>query len=180
MSRLRLATSADVPALRALINASVRGLQAADYSPAQIEAALGTVFGVDTQLIADGTYFVMASDTVIAGCGGWSKRRTLYGGDKFHTRADDLLDPRTDAAKIRAFFVHPDYARQGIGSAILDACERAAAEAGFSRFELGATLTGIPLYRARGYHPVEHIEVPLADGVTLPVVRMEKASAALP
>ncbi len=181
---LRLASPADVPALRVLIDASVRGLQAADYSPAQIEAALGTVFGVDTQLIADGTYFVMEADQMIAGCGGWSKRRTLYGGDQFHTRADDLLDPRTDAAKIRAFFVHPNFARRGIGSAILNACEHAAAEAGFSRFELGATLTGVPLYTTRGYHPVEHIQVPLGGGITLPVIRMEKtraaSSAALP
>lgn len=173
---LRLAVPADVPALSALMDASVRGLQANDYSPEQIEAALGTVFSVDTQLIADGTYFVVESGGVMAGCGGWSRRKTLFGGDHFHTRADDFLDPRTDAAKVRAFFVHPDFARRGIGTALLEACERAAVEAGFSRFEMGATLTGVPLYTVRGYTPIERIEVPLAGGVTLPVVRMEKKS----
>lgn len=173
---LRLAVRADVPALRDLIEASVRGLQAADYSAAQIEGALSTVFGVDTQLIDDGTYFVMQSGQIIAGCGGWSKRRTLFGGDQFHSRADDLLDPRTDAAKIRAFFVHPDYARRGIGSAILNACEQAAIVAGFSRFEMGATLTGVPLYSIRGYVAIEHLEVPLSNDLTLPIVRMEKLS----
>ena len=173
---LRLAVRADVPALRDLIEASVRGLQAADYSAAQIEGALATVFGVDTQLIDDGTYFVMQSGQIIAGCGGWSKRRTLFGGDQFHSRADDLLEPRTGAAKIRAFFVHPDYARRGIGSAILNACEQAAIAAGFSRFEMGATLTGVPLYSIRGYVAIERLEVPLANGLTLPIVRMEKLS----
>ena len=162
---LRLAVRADVPALRDLIEASVRGLQAADYSAAQIEGALSTVFGVDTQLIDDGTYFVMQSGQI-----------TLFGGDQFHSRADDLLDPRTDAAKIRAFFVHPDYARRGIGSAILNACEQAAIVAGFSRFEMGATLTGVPLYSIRGYVAIEHLEVPLSNDLTLPIVRMEKLS----
>jgi GNAT superfamily N-acetyltransferase len=171
---LRLAVPDDIPQLRILIEASVRGLQADDYSPEQIEGALRSVFGVDTQLIADGTYFVAQSGEAIAGCGGWSKRKTLYGGDQFHGRADELLDPVTEAAKIRAFFVHPDYARQGIGSAILDACEQAAAASGFARFEMGATLTGVPLYRVRGYVATENIEVPLANGLTLPVIRMEK------
>ena len=173
--RLRLATRDDVPALRDLIETSVRTLQAPDYSPEQIAGALGTVFGVDSQLIADETYFVMeADDGRLAGCGGWSKRKTLFGSDQAATREPELLDSEIDAAKIRAFFVHPDFARQGIGSRILQACENAAMQAGFRRFEMGATLTGEKLYRVRGYEPVERIEVPLGNGVTLPVIRMLK------
>jgi GNAT superfamily N-acetyltransferase len=183
--RIRQATSADVPALRDLIEASVRGLQVQDYSPSQIDSALATVYGVDTQLIADGTYFVAeaANSAGVAAtgpapailcCGGWSKRRTLYGGDQWSGRKAELLDPHHDAAKIRAFFVHPAWARRGIGSMILEACENAALAAGFTRFEMGATLTGVPLYQARGYVARENLEVPLANGEALPIVRMEK------
>lgn len=179
---LRLATAADIPALHTLIEASVRGLQIHDYSPEQIEGALGTVLGLDTQLVADGTYFVMegknAKDSAtLAGCGGWSNRRTLFGSDHAAVREPSFLDPSTDAAKIRAFFIHPDWARRGIGSKILEACETAARAAGFSRFEMGATLTGVPLYLARGYHILERIEVPLRNGATLPVIRMAKSDA---
>src|SRR5579885_2414756 len=131
--RIRTAAFADIPVLRGLIDASVRGLQTADYTPAQIEAALKTVYGVDTQLIADGTYFVAETVGEIVGCGGWSKRKTLFGGDQWSGRHDDLLDPKKDAAKIRAFFVHPAWARHGIGSLILEACESAAWSAGFMR-----------------------------------------------
>jgi GNAT superfamily N-acetyltransferase len=157
-----------------------------DYTQAQIESALATVYGVDTQLIADRTYFVaevarQASETmseepswVIAGCGGWSKRKTLYGADHCAGREDDLLDPRNDAAKIRAFFIHPDWARRGIGTMILDACETAARTAGFTRLEMGATLTGVPFYQARGYVTLEQLEVPLENGATMPIVRMGK------
>src|SRR5258708_39487001 len=145
--RIRPALLADLPVLRALIDASVRRLQAQDYTPAQMEGALTTVFGVDTQLIADGTYLVVehcpsesrATPVVIA-CGGWSKRRTLYGADQWTDRHDDLLDPRHDAAKIRAFFIHPDWARRGVGTLLLDACENAARSAGFSRFEMAPPL----------------------------------------
>ena len=173
---LRPARESDIPALATLIEVSVRALQAPDYSPEQREGALGTVFGVDSQLISDGTYFVVeAGSGELAGCGGWSKRKTLFGGDKASVREDNLLDPRTDAAKIRAFFVHPDWARQGIGTRILDACERAALEAGFRRFELGATLTGERLYQVRGYAPVERIDVPLLNGASLPIIRMAKS-----
>ena len=185
--RIRQAVSADIPVLRALIDASVRGLQARDYTPSQIESALATVYGVDTQLIADGTYFVAEAGSklaaamqgsgrgaVIVGCGGWSKRKTLYGGDQWTGREAALLDPRQDAAKIRAFFVDPAWARRGIGSMILEACENAAASAGFTRFEMGATLTGVPMYQARGYVAVEDLGVPLANGESLPIVRMEK------
>lgn len=174
--QLRVARESDIPTLRTLIDASVRALQAGDYSAEQIEGALGTVLGVDSQLIADGTYFVVETGTGgLAGCGGWSKRRTLFGSDRAAAREDDVLDPRVDAAKIRAFFVHPDFARQGIGSRILEACEQAAAGAGFKRFEMGATLTGVRLYLARGYSVVERIEVPLGNGTSFPVVRMVKS-----
>src|SRR5579859_7703999 len=161
--RLRLAVLEDVPILRKLIEASVRGLQIEDYTPAQIEGALQTVFGVDSQLIADGTYIVAEvpperaprgfdakSNWTIVGCGGWSKRKTLYGSDHWTGREDELLDPRVDAAKIRAFFVHPAWARRGLGSLILKTCEDAASAAGFTRCEMGATLTGVKLFGARG------------------------------
>ena len=171
---IRLATLADVPTLRKLIDSSVRGLQAQDYTPAQIEGALATVYGVDSQLIADGTYFVVQDATTIVACGGWSKRKTLYGADHCAGREDSLLDPQQDAAKIRAFFVHPTWTRRGIGSMILEACEAAARAAGFKRFEMGATLTGVALYKARGYVALENLVVPLPDGESLPIVRMEK------
>jgi GNAT superfamily N-acetyltransferase len=182
--RIRLATPADIPVLRDLINASVRGLQAGDYTPAQIEAALKTVYGVDSQLIADGTYFVadggrasppggMGSSQIV-GCGGWSKRKTLFGGDHWSARQDSLLDPNYDAAKIRAFFVHPAWARRGIGTMILEACETAAKSAGFTRLEMGATLSGVPFYKAKGYEALENLDVPLGDGESMIVVRMAK------
>jgi GNAT superfamily N-acetyltransferase len=174
---LRLATEGDTGALHALIEASVRGLQANDYTPAQIEGALGTVLGIDTQLIADGTYFVAESSDrkCLAGCGGWSKRKTLFGADRGPDREPELLDPATDAARVRAIFVHPDFARQGLGSLILASVENAARAAGFRRFEMGSTLTGIPLYRRKGYIEVESIAVPLWNGETLPVVKMVKS-----
>jgi GNAT superfamily N-acetyltransferase len=171
---LRLAADADVPLLTQLIAASVRGLQAGDYTPAQLEGALRSVYGVDTQLISDGTYFVAEVDGTIVACGGWSKRRTLFGADHYAGREDSLLNPATDAAKIRAFFVHPDWVRRGIGTRGLEACEDAARSAGFSRFEMGATLTGVALYKARGYREVERIDVPLEGGEVLPIVRMQK------
>jgi GNAT superfamily N-acetyltransferase len=191
--RIRPAVSADTPVLRTLIDASVRGLQTQDYTPSQIEGALATVYGVDTQLIADGTYFVAevgaedggctteaAAPTftpIIVGCGGWSKRKTLYGGDQWTGREAALLDPQHDAAKIRAFFIHPSWTRRGIGTLILEACENAAVGAGFTRFEMGATLTGVLLYQVRGYVALENLEVPLANGESLPIVRMEKRVA---
>jgi GNAT superfamily N-acetyltransferase len=187
--RLRLAVPEDVPALRELIDASVRGLQTQDYTPAQIEGALKTVFGVDSQLIADGTYIVAQaepaaieragaknapSERIIVGCGGWSKRKTLYGSDHWTGREDALLDPLRDAAKIRAFFIHPDWARRGVGSMILRACENAASSAGFTRYEMGATLTGAKLFGAKGYVAVKPISIPLVNGESLPVIHMEK------
>ena len=189
--RIRQAVPPDIPVLGALIDASVRGLQAQDYTPTQIENALETVYGVDTQLIADGTYLVAEAVSVenasaqagpltgrpelaIVGCGGWSKRKTLYGADHCTGRQDELLDPLQDAARIRAFFIHPAWARRGIGSMILEACEGAAKLAGFTRLEMGATLTGVPFYRAKGYVALEDLEVPLANGASLPIVRMAK------
>ena len=187
--RLRLAVPEDVPALRELIDASVRGLQTQDYTPAQIEGALKTVFGVDSQLIADGTYIVAQAEPaaieragaknappecIIVGCGGWSKRKTLYGSDHWTGREDALLDPLRDAAKIRAFFIHPDWARRGVGSMILQACENAASSAGFTRYEMGATLTGAKLFGAKGYVAVKPISIPLVNGESLPVLHMEK------
>ena len=184
---LRPATLEDIPRLREIIHASVRTLQAADYTPAQLEGALESVYGVDTQLIADGTYFAAEATapdsritnhqsriTLPVACGGWSKRKTLFGGDQFAQREDSLLDPARDAAKIRAFFVHPQYARRGIGTLILEACERAARAAGFTRLEMGSTLTGVPFYRAHGYAALENLQVPLTNGEMLPIVRMAK------
>ena len=195
--QLRLATEEDIPTLHALIEASVRGLQAGDYTPAQIEGALGTVLGLDTQLIRDRTYFVaeaVGADCEvrekIAGCGGWSRRKTLFGADlgpgRDHPtdkdlsvgtpawRDNSLLDPATDAAKVRAIFVHPEFARQGLGSLLLATVEDAAWAAGFHRFEMGSTLTGVPLYRLKGYVEMERIAVPLKNGEALPVVKMVK------
>jgi GNAT superfamily N-acetyltransferase len=172
---LRQAVPRDVDALRALIDRSVRGLQARDYTASQIEESLRSVYGVDTQLIADGTYFVVESDGVIVGCGGWSRRKTLYGGDQFSAREDSLLDPACDAAKIRAFFVDPEWTRRGIAAMLLEACEGAAIAAGFRRLEMGATLTGVAFYRAKGYHCAEEIAVAMPNGDSLPIVRMWKA-----
>jgi GNAT superfamily N-acetyltransferase len=173
---LRLARESDVPALELLIPLSVRGLQSQHYSATQMESALGSVFGVDRQLIRDGTYFVVeegASRSII-GCGGWSKRKTLFGSDHQTDRNDAELDPAHDAARIRAFFVHPDWARRGIARAILRECEEAICAAGFRFAELAATLPGLPFYAAHDYVSGERSEVPLPNGLTLPVVKMSK------
>jgi GNAT superfamily N-acetyltransferase len=170
----RLATFHDIPELNELIAISVRGLSANYYTSAQIESAIKYIFGVDTQLVIDGTYYIAEKDGVIAGCGGWSKRNTLYGGDQHKEIEDPLLDPAQDAARIRAFFVHPDYARQGIGRQIINVCETAAKAEGFKSFELGATLPGVPLYEAMGYEPVERVDALLPDGEVLGIVKMRK------
>ena len=171
---LRLARMEDIPALEELIPLSVRALQAAHYSPEQMEAALGPVFGVDRQLIADGTYFVAEDAGRIVGCGGWSMRKAVFGGDRARAGEDELMDPECDPARIRAFFVHPDFARRGIGRAILSACEEAIVKDGFPSAELVATLAGEPLYAAFSYEAVERYEVPMSGGLKLPVVRMRK------
>jgi GNAT superfamily N-acetyltransferase len=172
---IRLACPEDIPALEDLIPESVRTLQANYYTPAQIEGALGTVFGVDTQLIQDQTYFIAESASQIIGCGGWSKRKTLYGGDRGkNLEEDQLLNPNLDPAKIRAFFIHPAWARKGIGSQILQYCETAALNAGFKTIEIIATLAGEPLYRKFGYCTLQQFEILLPNKSTLPVVRMFK------
>jgi GNAT superfamily N-acetyltransferase len=180
-SHIRLATREDTAELQHLIAASVRGLQAGDYSADQMEAAIAGVYGVDTTLIDDGTYFAAeirdeaTQQTTIVGCGGWSRWKTLFGGDQWHGRDELLLDPVHEAAKIRAFFVHPSWARRGIGTLILDACERAAVTAGFRRLEMASTLTGVKFYEACGYSQRERFDVPLENGSSIAVVRMEKS-----
>src|SRR5436190_14128774 len=171
----RLAQEKDIPELEALIPLSVRALQASHYSAAQIEAALGPVFGVDRQLIRDRTYFVVEYEQHLVGCGGWSKRKSLFGGDAQRSGEDPLLDPKRDAARIRAFFVHPDWARRGIGKSILAACEAAIQKDGFCHAELVATLAGEPLYASFGYTANERYEIPLAGVLKLPAVRMSKS-----
>jgi GNAT superfamily N-acetyltransferase len=133
------------------------------------------VFGIDSQLIVDGTYYIFEKQHVIVGCGGWSKRNTLYGGDQHKKIEDPLLDPAIDAARIRAFFVHPGHARQGIGSQIIKTCEEAARSNGFTRLQLGATLPGVPLYLSMGYQPLERIDEVLPDGEVLGIVKMQKS-----
>jgi len=172
--QLRTATRADQPALQRLIARSARELGAQDYRPEQIEGALRGAFGVDTQLIDDGTYFVAEQNGKLVGCGGWSRRRTLFGGDSHRERDAGELDPRVDAAKIRAFFVDPDYARRGIGRALLQRCESEARAHGFTRFELMGTLPGVRLYQALGYQPGELVHYPVASGVTIEFVPMRK------
>ena len=174
---IRLATPADIPALHRLIEQSVRGLQINDYSPAQIEGAIGHALGLDTQLVADQTYFIAEpadQPGILAGSGGWSFRKTLFGSDHGPSRTASTLDPNSDAAKIRAIFVHPDFARRGLGSLILAHCENAARAAGFQRFEMGSTLTGVPLYALKGYQRLDTVDVPLPNGEFLSVIRMTK------
>lgn len=178
---LRKAELFDIPAIETLIDASVHGLATTDYTPDQIDAALRTAFSVDSQLIEDGTYFVVERTNHLAACGGWSYRKTLCGGSHHAVRDAAPMDPVVEAAKIRAIFVHPDCARQGLGRLLLRAAEEAAMAAGFRRFEMGATLTGVPLYLREGYRIAERMKIPLERSLFLPVVRMEKtATSELP
>jgi GNAT superfamily N-acetyltransferase len=171
---IRVATLDDVTAIESLIARSIRTLGANDYTSPQIEAALKGAFGVDTQLIADGTYFLAENNGQLVGCGGWSKRRTLFGSDANAQRDPRELDPTGDAAKIRAFFVEPKYVRHGIGAALLEHCESAARSYGFRSFELMATLPGVRLYQARGYVASVAILHSLGD-LTIEFVPMKKA-----
>jgi GNAT superfamily N-acetyltransferase len=171
---VREATLAERDVLQELIARSARGLSTADYRAEQIEGALQGAFGVDSQLIQDGTYFVVEEDGVIVGCGGWSFRKTLFGGDKRRERDAAELDPRTDPAKIRAFFVDPAHARRGIGTMLLDKCEAEARLRGFSHAELMSTLPGIRLYSARGYTGVEQVQYEVAPGVVIEFLPMSK------
>ena len=177
MVTLRPATAADVPVLEALIAASARALGVGYYTPAETEAAISHVFGVDSALVADRSYFVAEADGVLAGCGGWSARRTLFGGDRFAAREDDRLDPATDAARIRAFFVAPTFARRGVGAVLLDGSEAAARSAGFTTGALMATLPGVPFYAVHGYVPGEPIAHD-CGGVAIRFVPMTKPIAA--
>jgi GNAT superfamily N-acetyltransferase len=170
----RLATLSDIPALDELIPLSARTLQLGYYSAEQIEGAIGTIFGVDSQLIRDGTYYVAVVSNEIVGCGGWSKRQTPYGSDRAKQGADPLRDPATEPAMIRAFFVHPSHARRGIGKKLMELSETAASAAGFGRIEIVATLPGVPLYRAFEYEDVERFDITLVNGARMPLVRMRK------
>jgi GNAT superfamily N-acetyltransferase len=172
--RIRAAQIGDVETIRELIAASARGLGADFYSPEQIEGALRGAWGVDTQLVRDGTYAVVERRGVLVGCGGWSWRRTLFGADAATERDPGVLDPRTEGARIRAFFVHPSHARQGIASAILEYCEREARARGFSRFELMATLPGEQLYARHGYRAGAPVQWDLGRGLSIEFVPMSK------
>ena len=173
---LRHACVDDIPQIADLIKLSVRTLHRDHHTTAQIEAALTAVFGVDRRLIQDQTYLVVEDEGQIVACGGWSRRRTLFGSDAFPHREEGDLLPGHDAAKIRAFFVHPQWARQGLGGKLLLSCEQAAAAAGFKALELGATLSGEPLYARYGFTAVERLDVSLNDGqISLPIVRMTKS-----
>jgi N-acetylglutamate synthase-like GNAT family acetyltransferase len=175
---IRLAAMEDVSALQELIAESVRALSLPYYSEREIDSALMHVFGVDRQLIRDATYFVAEIEGQIVGCGGWSKRKTLFGGDQAQSaRVDELLNPETDAARVRAFYVHPEWSRLGIGTQILKACEDAASESGFTMLELIATLPGELLYSARGYERLGPFEIPLPGGHSLPAFHMKKILA---
>lgn len=171
---LRPAVSADVPALEALIAASARVLSAGFYTPEETEAAIAHVFGVDSELVADGSYFVAEDGEGLAGCGGWSRRRTLFGGDAYAARTPGLLDPATEAARIRAFFVAPGRARRGVGTLILDACERAARRHGFTQAALMATLPGVPFYERHGYRAAESAVLTLG-GTPVRFIAMNKS-----
>ena len=171
---IRPALSDDKDALEQLIEISARGLSREDYTASEIEAAVAHIFGVDSELIADGTYFAVVRGEEYLACGGWSKRRTLFGGDQFAGRESGLLDPAAEAAKIRAFFVHPDHARQGIGAALLIHCEEEAREHGFTRIEMMATLPGVKLYRAFGYEAEAMVTTKVPGGGEVRFMPMRK------
>ena len=168
----RLATEADADRLRVVMDAAIGRLQEGFLTDEQVESSRA-IMGIDQQLIADGTYYVVEHDGAVAGCGGWSRRATLYGSDSTPGRDPQLLDPAVDAARVRAMYTDPAFARQGVGRLILTLCERAAASEGFTRLELMGTMSGQPLYSAYGFVPVEHIEDD-RGGAPVPLVKMEK------
>jgi GNAT superfamily N-acetyltransferase len=177
--KIRAATAADIPALQKLIERSGIGLSAGFYTPEQAHAITHEVFGVDTQLIRDGTYFAIEDEGRIVACGGWSKRSTAYGGDKHKAAPDRLLDPATEPAKIRAFFVDPGMERLGLGSMLMQHCTEHALSAGFTSLELTATMPGVPLYLAHGFVPVHDLSLSLGGGqVVVPLTLMRKAMKA--
>jgi GNAT superfamily N-acetyltransferase len=168
----RPATRVDLPSLEPLVTRSIDELQRGYLDPTQV-AASHAIMGIDTQLVDDGTYYVVECDGALAGCGGWSRRATLFGGDHSAGRDAHLLDPAVDAARVRAMYTHPDFTRRGVGRLILELCERAAAAEGFTRMQLHATLAGLPLYRAYGFEPLEEMTID-SDGVPIPCVHMVK------
>jgi len=169
----RLALPQDMPALKQLMTAAIRELLPQFLSPEKVEASFA-VMGVDSQLIEDGTYFILEEDGVMAGCGGWSRRATLFGHNHTAGRDSRLLDPKSEPARVRAMYTAPGFVRRGVGRQILQLCEAAARAEGFSRAELGATMGGEPLYRACGYVEIERLDVPTPNGVTVPITRMGK------
>jgi len=169
----RLATMHDLPTLQELMDLSIRRLVGAYLDAASVLASF-EVMGLDTQLIEDGTYFVIECENRIVGCGGWSKRATMFGGDHSGGRDARLLDPTNEAARIRAMYTHPDFARRGIGRLVLSLCEEAAARENFRRLELVATIAGEPLYSACGFDVIERFEIPTSQGVAIPGARMCK------
>jgi len=175
MISVRPATTADIPAMEALIARSGIQLSEGFYTPEQAQAITRHVFGVDTQLVADQTYFVIEKDGQLAACGGWSKRKTLFGADRTKQGADPLLDPATEAARIRAFFVDPAMARQGLGRQLLQHCADAALRGGFHTLELAATMPGVPLYQACGFEIVDPIEITLPGDIKVPLAKMRKS-----
>lgn len=172
---IRLAVSDDIPILNRLIPESVRSLRHGFYTEAEAEAAIRHVFGVDSQLVSDGTYFAAVEGNQLVACGGWSWRRTLYGGDQRPMGGGNILDPAVDAARIRAFFVAGTHARRGIGAMLLRACADAASAKGFTRLELMSTLPGVPFYRKLGFADVEPVIDTLPDGNQVGFVRMTRA-----
>jgi GNAT superfamily N-acetyltransferase len=174
MFRHRLATHRDLTALQLLMTAAIRELLPQFLPPEKVEASFA-VMGLDTQLIEDGTYLILEENGILAGCGGWSRRATLFGHNHSAGRDARLLDPGKEAARIRAMYTAPAFVRRGVGRRILELCEAAARAEGFMRAELGATAGGEPLYRACGYREIERMEVPTPGGVTVPITRMGKA-----
>lgn len=174
LNSIRAARLEDVEELSVLVRESVLGLSLGDYSSDQLESALRHLFGIDTRLIEDGTYYVVEEGGRAIACGGWSKRRTLFGGDQYAERSDDRLDPQTEAARIRAFFVHPNSARRGVATMLLDECVRAARAASFRRLELMSTIPGKPFYARRGFQALEDLDLELPDGVLFPLTRMTR------
>ena len=171
---IRPAVSGDIPALKAVMDRAIKELLPAFLPPAEVLASQ-EVMGLDTQLIEDGTYYVVEADGAIAGCGGWSRRATLFGGDHSAGRDAALVDPATDPARVRAMYTSPDFTRRGVGRLILATCEAKAKAEGFSRCEMAATMAGEPLYAACGYHRIEPFEALTSNGVKVPLVRMGKA-----
>jgi GNAT superfamily N-acetyltransferase len=176
---IRLATPHDIPALKTLMDAAIRILLR-QHLPEEEVAASFSVMGLDTQLIDDATYYAVEAHGRMAGCGGWSRRATLFGGNHTAGRSEELLDPARDAARVRAMYTHPEFARKGVGRLILAHCEAAAANEGFRKVELAATMSGLPLYRACGYVDIEPFREPTPTGVSVPLVKMGKVLSRAP